>query len=780
MKTGSHRVYRFLIGIFILYPTISTAAINLIPQPSQLDIGAGYFILNENSKIAVTPETEQIGLYLAQIVTRHTGWEPTVVPLSNRNELDLIILTIDSITGGGDEGYHLNVDEKRLLLSAASPAGVFYGCQTLRQLLPRSTQEVEQVKQSGTWQIPTLRISDSPRFAWRGMMLDVSRHFFPKEFIKDLIDYLAYHKLNTFHWHLVDDQGWRVEIKRYPKLTEIGAWRVNREDQLWHQRPPQEPGEVATYGGYYTQEEIREIVAYASDRFITIVPEIEMPAHITCALAAYPELSCTGGPFTVPPGSIWPLKDIYCAGRETTFQFLENVLTEIIDLFPGTYIHVGGDEANKGEWEKCDSCQTRIATEGLQDEAELQSYFIRRIERFLKTKDRKLIGWDEILEGGLAPDAAVMSWRGTKGGIAAARAGHEVVMSPVSHCYLNCYQGELYLEPLGQSRYLPLSKVYSFDPVPDQLTTEQARFIIGAQANLWAEFVPTPEHAEYMLFPRLSALSEVLWSPESSRDWETFRHRIIDFMPFYEFYGINYSTSSNQVRLLTKLHKFRKGLTVRMYTETPNLALHYSLDGSIPTPAAPLYRRPIRIKQSTDLRAAAFEDGKTTSPVSRLSIALHKATGKRIALMNDFHWRYKAGGKLALVNGIRGTENYRDGRWQGYRVVDLDGIIKLGWPKTISSISTSYLQDTGAGIFMPLEVEYAVSNDGKSFRVLGTLDTGITPTEPGPIIGNATLEFDPVRVRYIRVRAKNVGTCPDGHPVAEKDAYLFIDEIIVQ
>ncbi|MBC8400669.1 MAG: family 20 glycosylhydrolase, partial [Candidatus Marinimicrobia bacterium] len=316
MKTGSHRVYRFLIGIFILYPTISTAVINLIPQPSQLDIGAGYFILTENSKIAVTPETELIGLYLAGIVNKHTGMKPSVVPLSNRDDQNLIILTIDSLTESGAEGYHLNIDEKLLLLSAANPAGVFYGCQTLRQLLPRTPHETEQVKQSGTWQIPTLKISDSPRFAWRGMMLDVSRHFFPKEFIKELIDYLAYHKLNTFHWHLMDDQGWRVEIKQYPKLTEIGAWRVEREGQLWHQRSLQEPGETATYGGYYTQEEIREIVAYAKERFITIVPEIEMPAHITCALAAYPELSCTGGPFTVPPGSIWPLKDIYCAGRE--------------------------------------------------------------------------------------------------------------------------------------------------------------------------------------------------------------------------------------------------------------------------------------------------------------------------------------------------------------------------------------------------------------------------------------------------------------------------------
>ncbi len=780
MKTGSDIVYRFLIGILIFYPTCSIANINLIPQPSRITTLDGHYSLNENTAIAVSSQTEQIGQYLAQVITRHTGWEPTVLTYINQDEPNLIILITDSLAGKATEDYQLTIDSSQIFLTASSPAGIFYGCQTLRQLLPRTPQEIVQVKESGTWQIPALRISDSPRFAWRGMMLDVSRHFFPKKFILELIDYLAYHKLNIFHWHLIDDQGWRIEIKRYPKLTEIGAWRVDREDQLWHQRPLQEPDETATYGGFYTQDEIREIVAYAEERFVTIVPEIEMPAHITCALAAYPELSCTGGPFTVPPGSIWPLKDIYCAGRETTFEFLENVLTEVVDLFPGTYIHVGGDEANKAEWEKCDSCQVRIKAEGLRDEAELQSYFIRRIERFLKSKDRKLIGWDEILEGGLAPGAAVMSWRGTKGGITAARSNHKVVMSPLSHCYLNCYQGEFYLEPLAQSGYLPLSKVYSFDPVPNNLTAEQASYIIGAQANLWAEFVPIPEHAEYMLFPRLSALSEVLWSPEAARDWEEFRHRIIDFRPFYEFYGINYSTSSNQVRLLTKLHKFRKGLTVSMHTETPELELHFSLDGSIPTPATPQYLQPIRIKKSTELRVVAIKDGDRSSPISQLSFTAHKAFHKRVSLINKFHWRYKAGGKIGLVDGIRGSENYLDGRWQGYRVDDLEGTVKLGWPATITSISTSFLQNTAAGIFMPPEVEYAISKDGKSYLVIGTLDTGILPTEPGPIIENTILEFDPMRVRYVRVRAKNIGTCPDWHPVAGKDAYLFIDEIIVK
>ncbi|NQU28404.1 MAG: family 20 glycosylhydrolase [Candidatus Marinimicrobia bacterium] len=779
MKNGSRRVYQFLMATFLLYPTISTADINLIPQPNQLDIGTGYFILNEHSKIAVTPETEQIGLYLAQIITKHTGWELAILPLTNRAEPNLIILSVDSLTDNDAEGYHLDIDEKQILLSAASPAGVFYGCQTLRQLLPKNPQELQRVKQSGTWQIPSLRISDFPRFAWRGMMLDVSRHFFPLQFIKELIDYLSYHKLNTFHWHLVDDQGWRIEIKRYPKLTEIGAWRVDRPDEIWGMRKPQQPDESATYGGYYTQEDIREIVQYARERFITIVPEIEMPAHVTCALAAYPQLSCTGGPFTVPTGSIWPIKDIYCAGREETFEFLENVLTEVIDLFPGEYIHIGGDEAHKGEWKQCDSCQTRIAVEGLQDEAELQSYFIGRIEKFLTKHNRKLIGWDEILEGGLAPEATVMSWRGTKGGIAAAQAGHYTVMSPVSHCYLNCYQGNLALEPLAQSGYLPLSKVYSFNPVPKRLTAQQSKFILGAQANLWAEFIPDPKHAEYMLFPRLSALSEILWSSRQNQDWDSFRTRLTNFFSFYDFYNINYSTSARQVRLHAKPRRFSKTIKISMDTELPGLDIRYTTDGSTPTPQSQLYTKPLRIKETVAIKSATFENENVVSPISELAFQEHLALKRKVTTEFQYHWRYRAGGKDALTDGIRASDHYRDQYWQGYRKVDFNVVVDLGRSRRISSISAGYLQDVKVGIFMPREIEYSISRDGITYQVIGLPAIDMAVEQPGPIKKDIEVSFAPIRARYIRVKAINIGSCPDWHYGAGKDAYIFVDEIVV-
>ncbi|MEK9137784.1 MAG: family 20 glycosylhydrolase, partial [Bacteroidota bacterium] len=354
------------------------------------------------------------------------------------------------------------------------------------QLMSPGVFAPEPVKKR-TWTIPCVAIRDWPRFEWRGMHLDVSRHFLPKKFIKTYIDMLAMHKMNVFHWHLTDDQGWRLEIKKYPKLIEVTAWRVDREDQHWNHRDPPREGEKATYGGYYTQDEIREIVKYADERNITVVPEIEMPAHTTALLAAYPQYSCTGGPFDVPPGGVWPITDIFCAGNDSTFYFLQDVLTEVMDLFPGKYIHIGGDEADKKEWKACAKCQARIKQEELKDEAELQSYFVKRIEKFIVSKGRRLIGWDEILEGGLAPEATVMSWRGTEGGIAATRQGHDAVMTPGSHCYFDHYQGKQEFEPLAIGGYTPLSKVYSYEPIPDSLTPEEAKHILGAQGNVWTE-----------------------------------------------------------------------------------------------------------------------------------------------------------------------------------------------------------------------------------------------------------------------------------------------------
>ena len=537
------KIYHFLSVMAVSAAIVSCTAkpaseSAIIPKPVKVEQGKGTFTLRPTAEINYTGGEGAAGVadFLAEMLRQATGFALE----TEEGTEGAINLVIDTTLNRNPEEYHLTVEKKKVTLSGCTPTALSRGIQTIRQLLPPEI-ESDTIISTVKWTMPCLSITDYPRFAWRGMHLDVSRHFFDVGFIKKYIDILALHKMNVFHWHLVDDQGWRIEIKKYPRLTEVGAWRVDREDKAWNSRPPQQPGEKATYGGYYTQEEIKEVVAYAAERHINVVPEIEMPAHVGSALAAYPEYSCTGGPFTVPPGSVWPITDIYCAGKEETFTFIEDILTEVMELFPSPYIHIGGDEADKTEWRKCQYCQARIRKEGLKDEAELQSYFVKRIERFLSSSGRHLIGWDEILEGGLAPGAAVMSWQGFEGGVAAARAGHNVVMTPVSHCYFNIYQGDPSTEPLSYKGLLTLKKVYSFEPVPTELTPEEAKFIIGAQACLWTEMVPDGKTAEYMILPRLTALSEVVWSVPEARSWEGFSQRLNTLMKRFDVIGLNHS-----------------------------------------------------------------------------------------------------------------------------------------------------------------------------------------------------------------------------------------------
>ena len=418
----------------------------------------------------------------------------------------------------GEEGYYLEVSSTEISLSAANPIGLFYGSVILLQLL----DEGERLGRSGS--VPTVNISDSPRFSWRGMHLDVGRHFFTVDFVKRYIDLIAMHKMNRFHWHLTEDHGWRIEIKKYPKLTEIGAWRSESLVGHYNDKPHRFDG--IRYGGFYTQDEIREVVEYAATRFITVVPEIEMPGHSEAALAAYPELACTEGPFEVE--KVWGIhEDVYCAGKESTFEFLQNVLTEVMALFPSTYIHIGGDECPKTRWKAHDLDQIRMKEENLKDEHELQSYFVKRIERFLSSHNRRLVGWDEILEGGLPPAATVMSWRGYEGGIKAANSGHDVIMTPTSYCYFDYYQSkDKDSEPLAIGGFLPLEKVYLFEPIPPEIDPEKVHHILGGQGNVWTEYIKTESHLEYMAMPRMSAMAEVLWSSKSDRSYKGFIARL--------------------------------------------------------------------------------------------------------------------------------------------------------------------------------------------------------------------------------------------------------------
>lgn len=508
--------------VILAQPVIGIAeeVLPVIPKPAKMERLDGVFRLTGETKIIVENGDLllPIARQLAQAIQQLTGREPAIHQEATREARhDILLTTAEAKAELGDEGHELAVSPEMIVLRASKPAGVFYGVQTLRQLL-RRTEDAATEAASAAWAVPCVRIEDRPRFVWRGMHLDVARHFFDKQFVKKYIDHLSANKINIFHLYLTDDQGWRIEIKRYPRLTEIGAWRAGTKKHYFDGR-----GDDKRYGGYFTQDDLREIVDYARERFITVVPGISMPGHSQAALAAYPELSSTGGPFEV--WTEWGIsKEVMDPGKEEVFAFVEGVLSEAIEIFPSRYVHTGGDEVPRDRWKASPYAQARIRQEGLKDEDELQSYFTKRVERFLNSKGRQLIGWDEILEGGLAPNAVVMSWRGTEGGIRAARAGHHVVMTPNRETYFNYMQHKTRRGP-GHTAYLPLSMVYQFDPVRG-LTPEEARFVLGGQACLWTEFVTTPADIEYLLFPRLPAMAEVLWSPPEGRSEDEFAQRL--------------------------------------------------------------------------------------------------------------------------------------------------------------------------------------------------------------------------------------------------------------
>ena len=517
----------------------------IIPKPNSVEITEGRFLIDDETSITALENLTSEGEFLAEYLSKASNKAVQF----NTNGDGKIKLELDA-TLSSDDAYKLVVTYDEVVITGKTNRAVFYGIQTLRQLVSTNFNEVHT--------LPATVIMDAPRFGYRGMHLDVCRHYFSTDFIKRYIDLLAMHKMNTFHWHLTEDQGWRIEIKKYPKLTEIGAWRNGTI--IGHN--PGIENDQKVHGGFYTQEEVKEIVAYAAERHITVIPEIELPGHSSAAIAAYPSLSCFPEEPTIIKNNMiseaskeaqangqiklvqesWGIyDDVYCAGKEETFTFVENVLEEVIALFPSEYIHIGGDECPKGNWERCPNCQKRMKENGLADEHELQSYFITRVEKFVNSKGKNIIGWDEILEGGLAPNATVMSWRGNEGGIAAAKDSHTVIMSPNTHCYFDHYQTESReTEPIAIGGFLPVEKVYAFDPIPEELEVEKHQFILGGQANLWTEYIETESHAEYMLLPRMTALSEALWTAKEDKNWDDFKIRLTDFRNTYDALGVNY------------------------------------------------------------------------------------------------------------------------------------------------------------------------------------------------------------------------------------------------
>ncbi|MEG1748801.1 MAG: family 20 glycosylhydrolase [Tannerellaceae bacterium] len=704
--------------LFVACSSQDAKQVNLIPKPAKMELADGFFQLDSAALFAA-------------------------------GESDTVHFLIDeSMKGGNAEGYELVVNEQGVTLKAASEAGLFYGKQSLRQLL---TPEG----------LPYVRIQDEPRFHYRGLHLDVSRHFFPKEEVEKLLDAMSYYKLNTLHLHLTDAGGWRIQMDKYPKLTTDAAFRTETDWRKWWDggdRKYLPEGTPGAYGGYYTKDDIREIVAYATSKHINVLPEIEFPGHSDEVFFAYPELQCSGKPYQ---GSD------FCVGNEKSFTFMEDVLTEIMELFPSEYIHIGGDEAGKTAWATCPKCQALMKKNGMTSVDELQSYMIHRAEEFLISKGRKLIGWDEILEGGLAPEATVMSWRGEGGGIKSARMGHDVIMTPGNFMYLDFYQAEPKTQPFAIGGYTPIKKVYSYNPVPsDSLTAEECKHIMGVQANTWTEYMMDSNHLEYMIFPRMLALAEVAWTPQEERDWNNFKPRLNAHIPVLKRMGINTFTLSDELEVTMTVDTVKQRIEVQLDAEKYPAEIHYTTDGTEPTASSSLYKGSISVKDSAYIKAAIFKDGQMQGTPSEKKVDYHRGINKPIHYNSKLYDGYMAGGMNALLDGYRGGLTYLDGRWQGY-VNDLDCVIDMEKVVKLSSVSGRFMQLIGPGVFQPGMVELLLSDDGVNFTSCGTISSTISNKNPDLLFHEYTFRGT-WKARYVRLKATEVN-----------GGFIFTDEIVI-
>ena len=722
--------------------------INIVPFPARLEQTAGFFKPDGNTVIGLPGEETEYRMLadlFNQNIASYTGTAMKVVPgEAPRNAIRFVREETDA---GNPESYRLDVDASGATIRSGTSAGLFYGLQSLLQLL-------------GAEGIPYVAVQDEPRFGYRGMHLDVSRNFFPKAFVMKLLDLMSFYKLNTFHWHLTDGAGWSIQLDNYPGLTSEAAFRDQADWKTWWNgdRKFVPEGTPGAYGGYYTKDDIREVVAYAASRHITVIPEIEMPGHSEEVFVAYPALSCSGKPY---------VNSDFCVGNEATFAFVEGVLTEVMELFPSEYIHIGGDEAGKTAWKTCPKCRKRMREEGFRDVDELQSYMIRRVGEFLQSKGRKLIGWDEILEGGLAPGATVMSWRGEEGAVRAARKGHDAVMTPGGYLYFDFYQADPATQPEAIGGYTPVKRVYGYEPVPSGLTPKEAAHILGIQANLWTEYISSPEHAEYMIFPRLLALSEIAWSPKERRDWQGFKPRLNRHVDLLRRMGVNAFPLSYELEAGMEVDTVRKEIRVFLDAEKDTAEIRYTTDGTDPTQASALYDSLIVVRDSAVIRAAIFENGEMKGRPTEKKVDYHHGIGKHITYHSKLYDGYMAGGTGALLDGYRGGFTYLDGRWQGY-TNSLDVVVDMGGLSTVRKVSARFMQLTGPGVYQPAEVELLVSEDGREYVSSGTVQTEIPPSASELAFQEYTFAGE-WKARYIRLKAKE----------ANGNQFIFTDEIVI-
>lgn len=723
--------------------TSTPMASNLIPKPLYCADKPGTFEITSNVKLQAPSSFKVAASLLGESLKRGT-----VIP---KGKAAIVFQKASDKDSLGNEGYLLSITPKRIVITAATNKGATNAVFSLLQL---------QLLQPDMGAIPCAEIKDIPRFSYRGMHLDVSRNFFPVSFIKKYIDVLAMYKYNTFHWHLTDAPGWRLEIKKYPLLTSKAAFRTHRSWMDWWRKTNRryaDEGSSNAYGGYYTQDDARDVVAYAAKRGITVIPEIEMPGHSEEVLAVYPELSCTGEPYK---------HGEFCIGNPKTYTFLEDVLTEVMDIFPSTYIHVGGDEANIKPWQECPKCQALKKEKGLANEHELQSYLIKHMEQFLKEHGRKLIGWDEIVDGGLPADATVMSWRGEAGGIKAVQQGHDVVMTP-GETYLDAYQSDPTTQPETIGGFLPLQRVYAYEPIPAALSANEAKLIKGTQANLWSEYMTTSDHVEYMAYPRAFALAEVAWTAKDKKDYTDFQRRLQSHYRLMQRFNLNYYRPSTRLNVTAIPDYQKKQHLVSFLSEQYKPKIRYTLDGSQPTASSTLYDQPFYTSGKTNIKAGIFQNGVLQGDITTYTTNYHQAIGKKVTFNAMWSDSYPAQKEQTLTNGVEGSITYQDKQWLGY-LTDFDVTVDMDNVQPVSTVSVRFMQQPGPGVYFPSYVELLVSDDGKTFKSVKK-ELNVIPTNDTALqFKTFTFELDKMNTRYIRLVAPNV-----------MKGFMFIDEIMV-
>ena len=748
-----------------------TADYDIIPLPREVNLIAdgGEFRLTGKTVITYPAGNDTLrkdAEHLQGYIRLLTGHELRIK--ESDEDKNAINLNIDQVVNN-PEGYQLTVTPEKININAPTSAGVFYGIQTLRKSIPAN--------EKGKYDVvfPSVNITDYPRFAYRGAHFDVVRHFFPADSVKKFIDLLALHNINRLHWHISDDQGWRVEIKKYPRLIEIGSKRPNTV--IGHNTDEYDTIPVE---GYFTQDQIKDIIQYAADRHITIIPEIDLPGHMVAALTAYPDLGCTGGPYEV--WNRWGVsEDLLCAGNDSVYLFIDGVLDEISDLFPSEYIHIGGDECPKVRWEECVKCQTRIKELGLKSDSEstkeekLQSHVMKHAEDFLASKGKKVIGWDEILEGGVSENATIMSWRGDAGGIAAARKGNDVIMTPNNYMYFDYYQTrDVDNEPIAIGGYVPLEKVYGYEPVPDSFTPEEAAHIKGVQANLWTEYIKDFPQAIYMELPRMAALSEVQWT-EGNKDYDKFMKRLPSILAHYQLNGYPYSIRAYDIEGEVEVDTTENTLSFKL-TSIEDAPIYYTLDGSEPSVSSQKYEGPVKVSKDSKLKAVAdYPFGK--SKVYTDSVRFNKATAHPVSLISKPAPKY-TNPPVTLANGQIGGDNWNSDKWIGYNGTDAIVVLDMQKPVEISNVSVNTNVDTNSHIFDLRKASVSVSEDGENWTEVASESYPVL-TGRTRQINSHSLSFNPLKTRYVRVNLEPEKSIPDWHQAKGNPAFIFIDEISV-